>query len=148
MGRRSSEQLVGSNSILLAPFLAAGFEARNFGALKWKILLEYEDEALEKEIPNLENMKSVLSPHFWAYLPFIVSEIGQKKTWAKQLQASQTSPLTWVKPNLVSTLSFFIQKNGPFEQSNLRLKVMGRDVFFGPLNKPQLHADEDLVFFF
>ena len=48
----------------------------------------------------------------------------------------------------VNAFVLFIQENGPFEQSNLRLKVMGRDVFFGPLKKPQLHADEDLVFFF
>ena len=47
----------------------------------------------------------------------------------------------------VNAFVLFIQENGPFEQSNLRLKVMGRDVFFGPLKKPQLHADEDLVFF-
>ena len=46
----------------------------------------------------------------------------------------------------VNTFVFY-SKNGPFEQSNLRLKVKGRDVFFGPLKKPQLHADEDFFSF-
>lgn len=56
-------------------------------------------------------LKSVLSPHFWAYLPFIVSEIGQKKA------LSYTTPgQPNITPNMsetelgVNTFVFFLKR--------------------------------------